>query len=115
MGAVPRRQTRPSRSKQTRPTPPEGAQAPSRAAAGKAQARKHSLLHPWTIFGLVLLFGLLCRFIWRPRPDNLVIFDEIYYVPAAKVILGHPVSPALYTGLNVAPSGKYVGRPKGQD
>lgn len=55
----------------------------------------------WTPLLLMMLtvvsFGL--RFIWIDKPDGALIFDESYYVNAARIILGIPVgADEPYTG-----------------
>jgi dolichyl-phosphate-mannose-protein mannosyltransferase len=94
--------------------PPE--QAPGSAPVGSFRHRLRatrfgqlaagwlvSLRDPARAIGLVLLVSLVLRALWLAVPEKGLIFDETYYVNAARVILGWPAS------------AHYVGSPPGFD
>jgi predicted membrane-bound dolichyl-phosphate-mannose-protein mannosyltransferase len=52
---------------------------------------------PLVLLGIVSLFSLGARVLWLANPNNALIFDEAYYVNAARVIIGiHPPAGANY-------------------
>jgi dolichyl-phosphate-mannose-protein mannosyltransferase len=56
---------------------------------GRATARARSVLRdPGNVLALVFIASLLLRAIWLNVPSQGLIFDEAYYVNAARVILG---------------------------
>ena len=79
---------------QAPPSPPRGlrtrlrASAPGRVAGRVAQ----NLRDPARGFALVLLSALILRGVWLNVPAKGLIFDEAYYVNAARVILGWPAT-----------------------
>jgi dolichyl-phosphate-mannose-protein mannosyltransferase len=74
---------------------------------GRRLARRvrESLLDPEQVLALVLLAAFVGRAAWLDMPRNTLIFDESYYVNAARIILGSPV----------ANGDHYSGEPAGLD
>jgi predicted membrane-bound dolichyl-phosphate-mannose-protein mannosyltransferase len=58
-----------------------------------------------TVLPLVLVAAFVARVAWRNLPDGGLIFDEAYYVNAARVLLGWPVAEGAH----------YAGSPAGLD
>ena len=50
-----------------------------------------TLRDPMILLGLLLIFSFVVRVIWLDLPKKGTIFDEAYYVNAARVILGYDV------------------------
>ena len=62
------------------------------APAGSALRGVGQSLHdPMILFGLLLIFSFVVRIVWLDLPRNGTIFDEAYYVNAARVILGYEI------------------------
>ncbi|NJD27493.1 MAG: DUF2029 domain-containing protein [Chloroflexi bacterium] len=65
----------------------------SGSRAGRAWATAAENLHdPARVLALVLLVALILRALWLNLPAGSLIFDEAYYVNAARVILGLPAT-----------------------
>jgi 4-amino-4-deoxy-L-arabinose transferase-like glycosyltransferase len=74
----------------------------AREIAGRAWDGLHD---PWRVLPLVLIAAFVCRAAWLSLPTGSLIFDEAYYVNAARIILGTTV-----------PAGEhYAGSPFGLD
>jgi dolichyl-phosphate-mannose-protein mannosyltransferase len=82
--------------------------APTRRRGPDLAALRGRFAHPRTplvVLGLVALLSLIARVLWLENPDRSLIFDEQYYVNAARVILG----------LHVPAHANYAGAPLGMD
>lgn len=69
-----------------------------------ARARQN-LSDPGQVLAIVLIGAFVARAAWLAVPGSGLIFDEAYYVNAARIILG----------LDVAPGAPYAGSPVGLD
>lgn len=56
-----------------------------------AAAATRPLRNPLVVLGLVLVTSLFLRLLWLDQPGRSLVFDESYYVNAARVILGWEV------------------------
>ncbi|HEX5828752.1 MAG TPA: glycosyltransferase family 39 protein [Candidatus Limnocylindrales bacterium] len=56
--------------------------------AALARSTGETLRDPTVLFQLLLVFSVVMRVIWLDVPASKTIFDETYYVNAARVILG---------------------------
>ncbi len=86
-----------------RPEPSAGDEAADEVAADPSAGRAGSIvreiagrawdgLHdPWRVLPLVLIAAFVTRAVWISLPTGSLIFDEAYYVNAARIILGTTV------------------------
>jgi dolichyl-phosphate-mannose-protein mannosyltransferase len=82
-----------------------GSSLVGRAARGAGERLRLSLHDPAAVLPLVLIAALVARIAWLDLPHGTLIFDESYYVNAARVLLGWTV-----------PHGaSYAGSPVGLD
>jgi predicted membrane-bound dolichyl-phosphate-mannose-protein mannosyltransferase len=52
---------------------------------------RDNLGDPWRVLPLVLIAAFVCRAVWLTNTGRSLIFDEAYYVNAARIILGWTV------------------------
>jgi len=64
-----------------------------------------NLRDPGTLLALTFIAALIVRIVWLTVPEGSLIFDEAYYVNAARILLGWPV----------ADGAPYAGSPVGLD
>ena len=67
------------------------ASAPGRLAAGAAERVGDNLRNPLIALLLILIASVVVRVIWLDLPGRGLIFDEAYYVQAARTLLGWAV------------------------
>ena len=77
--------------------------APVRALAPAGSIAAENLRDPKRVLVVVLLVSFVLRVIWLNLPGGALIFDETYYVNAARILLGLPAT------------AHYVGSPPGLD
>ncbi len=72
---------------------------PARVAGLVRERLLMSLRDPGSVLPLVLIAALVARIVWLDLPQHSLIFDEAYYVNAARIMLGWTVEPgAHYAG-----------------
>jgi len=94
-----------------RPTRADGARRRLAAAAGSRPGRamtaagrrvRENLGDPATVLALVFVAAFVARVAWLNLPQGALIFDEAYYVNAARVLLGWPVAEGAHYAGSVA-------------
>ncbi len=71
---------------------PLAATGPGRLLAGLVGRIRENLGDPATVLPLVLVAAFVSRIAWLNLPQGALIFDESYYVNAARILLGWPVA-----------------------
>ncbi|HEX5823154.1 MAG TPA: glycosyltransferase family 39 protein [Candidatus Limnocylindrales bacterium] len=72
---------------------------PEAIASRVADRLRSSLEDPGTVLPLLLILAFAARVVWLDLPQHSLIFDEAYYVNAARILLGWSVEPgAHYAG-----------------
>ena len=61
------------------------------AAGAALRPVVNTLKDPMILLGLLLIFSFVVRVVWLDLPKKGTIFDEAYYVNAARVILGYDI------------------------
>jgi 4-amino-4-deoxy-L-arabinose transferase-like glycosyltransferase len=77
----------------------------ARLASRAFNAAVDRLNDPWRAFALLVGVAFVLRVLWLNLPQGSLIFDEVYYVNAARAILGWPVAAGAH----------YAGSPVGLD
>jgi predicted membrane-bound dolichyl-phosphate-mannose-protein mannosyltransferase len=72
------------------PETPDGGRL-GRVVRGARRARAAVHARPLVVLGVVLALSLGLRLVWLDQPGRSLVFDESYYVNAARVILGWEV------------------------
>jgi predicted membrane-bound dolichyl-phosphate-mannose-protein mannosyltransferase len=69
-----------------------GSGSPVLSVLGSVVRRARAgLADPWRVLPLLLIVAFVCRAIWISVPNGSLIFDEAYYVNAARILLGWAV------------------------
>jgi 4-amino-4-deoxy-L-arabinose transferase-like glycosyltransferase len=74
------------------------ASLPVRLASRGTHAALEKLSDPPRALAVLLGVAFVLRVLWLNLPPGSLIFDEVYYVNAARVILGWPVAPGQHYG-----------------